>query len=69
MNENISTSQLAKMNEDINSSILAKVNEILNINIKLLTEIEKIKEENEQTRQRMIELETAIIEGLSILFD
>ena len=35
---------------------------------KLLKEIEKLKEENKQTRQRIEELET-IIKGLSILFD
>ena len=56
------------MNEDINSSILVKVNESYNTHVKLLTEIEKLKEENEQTRQRIIELET-VIKGLSILFD
>ena len=65
MNEDMSSSILTKVN---GSSILTKVNENFNINVKLLSEIEKLKEENEQTRQRIIELET-VIKGLSILFD
>jgi cell division septum initiation protein DivIVA len=56
------------MNEDIGLSILAKVNENLNINEKYLNEIQKLKEENSQIRQRIEELEE-VIKGLSILFD